>query len=822
MNLRSASARLVLVPLLAGVCAVYAAETYTTPSAGDATPADEISMPAGALAPAIPPLAPPQQYRPLNFYSREQLREFPFASVPFVPPWCNGAYLAPPLPKLDGDDQQLRSPVYVAADQMQLDENSESQITGRVEVRQGQSMMRADRAILTAERDRMLLDGNVYLLDPAMTVEAERAEFNLDGSNSHIVNTRYALHAQHIRGSADTIRRTNQYSVDIEGGTYTSCEPDHNTWLLGANRIHLDQEAGWGSATHVVLKTHDVPVFYLPYITFPLDNRRRSGVLYPTFTFSGNNGTDIAVPYYLNLDPQYDLLLTPRQIEKRGYATEAELRWLHGAPDDSIGQGSLGVGWLGHDAAYGDQARHVLRFRHAGEPSPHWQLFADATAVSDNDYLDDLDTRLSVNRDVHLLRVLQTRYHSEHFTALARVQGYQTISPLAAPTDQPYQRLPQLLTTVSLPVQGGMQFNAAAEYTWFDRNIDALIANPIGSRIRMTPMLRRPFEQAAFRLAPVLQLRYAGYALDDAPTTDTPSRAIPTAALDGSLFLERGFYFKKNDLQKNNMENNSSWTQTLEPRLYALWTPYENQNDIPVFDSTALTFSYDQMFRDNRFSGGDRVGDAQQVSLALESRLIAPTGEEAMRIRVGQTYYGADRRVQLSPLAPAETAGSSPLVANLLWNMGAHWRVHAESQWAAEDGAFVRGSLRSEWQDPAFRTLNAAYRYDALAIDQAELSGLLPLGARWGLVGRWIFDLNSAKSLETLGGFEYESCCWRARVLARRTLDIDTATAMLIPDDAVVFEIELKGLGSLGDKISDELAANIPGYANRRKAPGNP
>lgn len=816
MNPRFALAHLVLVPLLAGICAVYAAETYSTPSAGDAATATEMPMPAAA-APPVPPLAPLQPYRPLNFYSRAQLHEFPAASVPLVPPWCDGIYLAPPLPKLDGDDRPFRAPVYVAADRMQLDENSESQVAGHVEVRQGQNMMRADRAIITAGRDRMLLDGNVFLQDPAMTVEAERAEFTLDGSNSYIVNTRYSLHAQHIRGSAASIRRTNQYRVEIEGGTYTSCEPGHNTWLLGARRIHLDQEAGWGSATHVVLKTHDVPVLYLPYITFPLDQRRRSGVLYPTFTFSGNNGTDIAVPYYFNLDPQYDLMLTPRRIEKRGTAVEAELRWLHGAPDDSMGEGALGIGWLGRDTAYGDQARHVLRFRHVGDPSEHWQLFADATAISDNDYLDDLDTRLSVNRDAHLLRVLQTRYHSEHFTALARVQGYQTINPLAAPTDQPYQRLPQLLAATNLPVPGGMQFNAAAEYTYFDRHIDALLANPVGSRIRMTPMLRRPFEQAAFRLTPALQLRHAGYALDDAPATDTPSRSIPTATLDGSLFLERNLSFKKNDLQKNKAENDT-WIQTLEPRLYALWTPYEDQNNMPVFDSAALTFSYDQMFRDNRFSGGDRVGDARQISIALESRLIAPDGREAMLIRVGQAWYGADRRVQLSPLAPAETAASSPLVANLLWSMGTGWRAHAEGQWAAEDGAFVRGSLRSEWQDSAFRTLNAAYRYDSLAIDQAELSGLLPLGARWGLVGRWIFDLNAAKSLETLGGFEYESCCWRARVLARRTLDIDTTTGMLTPDDAVVFEIELKGLGSLGDKISAELATDIPGYANRRKA----
>ncbi|MFZ5724566.1 MAG: LPS-assembly protein LptD [Pseudomonadota bacterium] len=779
-------------------------DTSTTIDAAaiDAVAADAV---ANAQAPPAPPLGPVQAYRPLNFYTREELRAFPAAGVPLIAPACGGAYVAPPLPPLDGDDRGLGAPVYVAADRMQLDENGESQVAGSVEVRQGQNMMRAERAVISAARDKLLLDGNVYLQDPSMTLEASRAELTLDGSGSHIRDTRYAVHASNIRGSADAINREDIYRVEIQGGAYTTCEPGNAAWLLAAHRIRLDQEAGWGSASHVRLQVQRVPVLYVPYITFPIDKRRRTGILYPTFNFSSESGTDISVPYYINLDPQYDLLLTPRWIEERGKAGSAQFRYLHGAPAASYGNGELGVGWIGRDALYNNDDRYAVRFRHSGAPADGWQLYADATEVSDNDYLDDIDAQISVNREAHLLRVAQVRHTADRWSALARVQAYQTIDPTIPLSDQPYRRLPQLQFVALQPVAGGLEWGGLAEYSLFDRDID--IADPHGARLRMEPVVRWPLARDSFRLVPTLKARHAGYDLEQNPTGDSLSRTIPTASLDGTLFLERSFRLHDRD-----------WTQTLEPRFYALWTPYENQDDIPLFDTTAMTFSYDQLFRDNRFAGGDRIGDARQVSLALESRFIGPDGSESGRLGIGQTLFDADRRVQMSTLDPVETERYSPFVANALWRLSKRWSARAEGQWEPQDREFVRGSLRAGWQDEAFRTANLAYRYDNPGIDQAELSGLLPVDAAWSLVGRWVFDFETARSLEALGGIEYESCCWRARILARHTLDIETGSAALVPENSIIFELELKGLGSLGEKISAELAETIPGYENRKHA----
>lgn len=785
--------------------------TLLVPLAGAApapAPADDdITAMGDAQAPPAPPLGPTQQYRPLNFYTRPELRAFPAASVPYRAPACHGAYVAPPLPAIEGDNADpVGGPVYIAADSMQLNENGESEVSGSVEVRQNQHMMRADRATISASRTQLTLDGNVYLQDPAMTLEAGRAELTLDGSGSHIVDSRYAVHASGIRGSARAITRENQYRLEIDGGAYTTCEPGHAAWMLVAGRIRMDQEAGWGSAKHVRLHLQDVPVLYVPYVTFPIDKRRRTGVLYPTFSFSSSDGADLAIPYYLNLDPQYDLMLAPRWIENRGGGAEVEFRYLHGSPARSIGNGELSVSWLQDDKLYQDEDRYAARFHHSGAPKTGWQVFADVTDVSDNDYLDDIDSQLSVNRDAHLLRLLQLRRSTDYWTALARVQGYQTIDSTIPTAEQPYRRLPQLQAQTLHPVGHGIELGLLAEYSAFDppEEDSALAA---GDRERLEPVVRWSLLRDSYRLVPTVKVRQAAYALTDNPADETPDRTIPTASLDGTLFLERSFRLR-----------DQGWTQTLEPRVYALWTPHENQDAIPLLDTDTLTFSYEQLFRDNRFSGGDRVGDAQQVSLALESRFIGPDGVEAGRIALGQATYFDDRRVQALATDPVETGRYSPLVANALWRLGESWNAAGEAQLSGEDGAFIRGSARAGWQDAKFRTLNAAYRYDKAAVDQAELSGLLPVDESWSLVGRWAFDFESARTLESLAGVEYESCCWRTRVIARRALDKRTGTAELVADDSIVFEIELKGLGSLGDKVSKELEQVIPGYEKRNKS----
>lgn len=815
MTLRLTPAHLAPALLLALASAIHAEPrgeeaTPLAPAGGASAAAtdttvlpDDITSMGTSTAPPAPQLGPDQAYRPLNFYTREELATFPADRVPAIAPACHGAYVAPPLPPLPGSESDETAPVYAAADSMLLNEDGESQIEGSVEVRRGQHMMRADRAIIGADRNRLVLDGNVYLQDPAMTLEASRADLTLDGTDSHIRDARYVMHDARVRGSADAIDRSNPWRVEITGGGYTTCEPGRAAWMLVAGRIRLDQEQGWGSASHVQLRVQNVPVLYVPYVTFPIDKRRRTGLLYPTLGFSSEGGTDISLPYYFNLDPQYDLVLTPRWIENRGSGAAANFRYLHGSPDWSLGNGEFDVSWIGEDSLYNNEQRYLFRYRHSGAPQPGWQVFADATDVSDNDFIDDIDNQLTTNRDSQLLRIAQLRRSTDTWTALARLQSYQGIDPTIPLSDQPYRRLPQMYAQWLQPTTSGLQWGGQAEFSVFDRDVE--LAYPHGSRVRLDPQLRWPLQAESSRVVPALKLRYAAYDLQDNPGGDTLSRVIPTASLDATLFLERNFVL-----------HDSVWTQTLEPRIYALWTPYRDQDDTPLLDTDALTFSYEQLFRDNRFAGGDRVGDAEQISLALESRFLATDGSEHGRLAVGQAIYLDDRRVQRVPAAPAETDRLSPFVANALWQLGEQWHARAEGQWSSDDGEFVRGSLQAGWQDKHFRTLNVGYRYDSPGIDQAELSSLLPVDEAWSLVGRWVFDFETARSLETIGGIEFESCCWRARLLARHT--VDSNSTALVTEDSIVFEIELKGLGSLGEKISSELAKVIPGYEERRKA----
>jgi LPS-assembly protein len=802
-------AALLLVAATAGAAeppSGSAADAVATLPAGDAPSASPAAAP---TAPPLPALEHAFGRHRLNWFGRADIAALPEDARPKVKPWCNGAYLTPTLPPLDGDDRAAAAPVYIAADTMQLDEDGESQVAGDVVVRQGQRLVHADNAVLSADRQRVKLDGNVRVQDPGLTLEAGSADIALDGSGGTVSAAAYALHAQHIRGDAREIVRRGEYVVEISDGGYTTCEPDADTWYLGARHILLDQEEGWGEATHVLLNVQDVPVFYTPWVRFPIDERRRTGVLYPTLGYSTDNGGDIALPVYLNLDPQYDLLLTPRWIGERGTLLEGEARLLHGDPAFSLGESRLGAGWIESDARYADRERSITTFRHLGYPHERLQLLADGTYVSDDDYLDDLGTQLSVNRDANLLQLAQATWSGNDYTALVRAQAYQTIDPTLRDRKLPYRRLPQVLLNGSHPIAGESGFTAlgAAEFVAFERDVElATTANPVGERRRLEPGIGYLWERPGGYVAPVAKLRYVNYALDDNPAGDDPEHAIPTASLDSRLFLERRIG-----------EEQSPWTQTLEPRAFLLWTPYEDQRDAPVFDTSEATFSYDQLFRDNRFVGGDRIGDVKQLSFAVESRLINDAGSEKARFAVGQAWYQGDRRVRLNPGALPRDEPRSPLVTEAGWQLSESWRTRGELQWLDDSNEVVRGSFGFFFQDAAFRTLNLGYRYDAPNIDQSDLSGILPLGAHWSLVGRWVFNLDTSRSLESLGGIEYESCCWRARLAARRSLAGGARISDLEPEESVVLEVELKGLGAVGERISTQLANDIPGYDKRQK-----
>jgi LPS-assembly protein len=551
-----------------------------------------------------------------------------------------------------------------------------------------------------------------------------------------------------------------------------------------------------GTAHHAWITFKRVPIFYSPYLTFPLSDQRRSGFLAPSYRVSSASGLELTVPYYLNLAPNYDATVGLRGMTERGVQLQGEFRYL-----TTRGQGQLGLELMPDDRKFGS-GRSAVSFQHTGYFAERWSANVNFNRLSDRQYFEDLGTNLAIASQTFAERRADVYRWGNGWYALGRLQSFQTLDRRLPGGSRPYERLPQLMA-VYRPAERNRQvnFSGTAELVHFDRR-DSVT----GVRMDLRPTVSYPIRGTAGFIEPRATLRQTLYSLDGtAPGAKrTPTRTIPTFSVDSGLFFERNLEIRGQSL-----------VQTLEPRAFYLFTPPTNQDDLPVFDTGRFTFAFAQLFREDRFSGADRVGDAHQVALALTSRVLDPAGGELVRGSVGQILFLRDRRITL-PGQARETDSVSNLVGEVSANLGRRWRVLGGLQWDPHATRTERSTVALRYQPDPLRVVNAAYRFLRQApgvvgsVEQMDLSFAWPVARHWRAVGRWNHSLPDNRMLEAFGGLEYESCCWAFRAVGRRYLSSTEGEHT----NAIFFQLELKGLTGIGRGTVSFLERSIPGYEN--------
>jgi LPS-assembly protein len=778
-------------------------------------------------------------------------------------PGCCGAYIEPerdyPEAELDPKEASLRATATTTEAQ-----NNVATMTGDVQISQGYRQVRSDVAIVNQNDRSVELKGGVQFREPGLLMLGDRAFVNLDTQQVEIENATYVIHESVTRGTAGNFKRDIDDYVYIDNATYTTCEPGNNSWRLVAPHISINPDTGMATARHVRVEIKDVPVFYSPWLRFPADGRRATGLLFPEISVSEDNGFEYAQPIYLNLAPNYDATVTPRYIQERGEMMELEFRHLAMFSELMIGGAYLADDDGGDDddeehpakKSFAGEDRWLVNVDHNGGMGQAWSTYVDYTKVSDEDYFRDLgNVTLQASSATHLRQLAEADYRFDNWWFGIKAAKYQTLihRTLSNKLERQYQQLPRVDAIGNYkfyPWGLDLELNLQHQYTEFDHrdNLDLAGATIItGNRLRTDYALSLNKQWAMGYIRPSLKLKYLSYDLDAsviAGGDDSPSVTVPVAIIDAGLFFERDTTWLTNHIQ------------TFEPRLYYLNSDYQNQIDHPVFDSSELTFSYQQLFRDDRFSGGDRIGDAEQVTVGFTSRLIdATTGIERLRGSLGQIFYFKDRYVSLdstltrdflrSPYDPALLTPEARDIAADLHNddsniagelagyIARHWRFQSDILYDENDDKVDKGSFSFRYNDRQNNIFNASYRYTRKAqriidmglpseksfdadIEQADISAIFALNPSWSLIGRWNHDVTNSRELEVFGGIEYNSCCWRSSIILRHWLDRDDD--LLIPeenleyDDGIFFQIQLKGLAGTGSGVEGILSDGIYGY----------
>lgn len=764
---------------------------------------------AGDSDQASPPATAPWDWTALDWKLRDQLTPAQREALPVA---CCGAFIQPELSAKQTATAKSKEDeaITISGQSSQITKQS-TVMRGDVLLTQGDRMISGDYAELYNQPQGVQLQGNVLFREPGFLLQGSSAKIELEHNTLEIKNARFVLHDVPAHGEAGSIQRDADGVITLTDTTYSSCTPGDELWFLKSSSMTLDPAKGQGRAKHARFEIFDTPVFYVPYLIFPIGNQRHSGFLAPSFSIN-SDGSDIAIPYYLNLAPNYDATVIPRIISSHGSQIGGEFRHL-----SPLFTSSVAGTWLADDKER-DIDRWLLSLKQHGGAQQPWSTVIDITRVSDNDYFDDLDNSgLSVTRSTNLQQMGSAGYMTDHWDMRVEVQEFQTLRDSVL-TD-PYNQLPEVFAGGSYYLGHGFSTKLSQSVSRFEHRDENQVT---GDRLQGDYRLEwRSNWQAGF-IEPAVEFHYLEQNLTNARGDDHPSVAIPAATVDAGLVF---------------VHDDAHYQQTLEPRIFYNYTEYKNQNDFQLFDTNEMTFGYAQLFRDYRFSGPDRIGDADQTSLGLTSRWInKTTGAEQLQLGVGKIFFNEDRRViaydpAIFALLPQSIQNEysndqSPLVGSLLWSINSQWRLNSELIWNQEDSKTHSANIFAHYRTSNDTLFSIGHRYVKLlewtgtnyieeAARQGDISFYTPVTDQWALVGRTFFDFSNSRNLESLAGFQYEDCCWKLRTVYRYwSTNPDDVYDIRQHDSekGIYIEFQFKNLAGVGTKTNNMLKDSVYGY----------
>ncbi|ACD15099.1 LPS-assembly protein LptD [Paraburkholderia phytofirmans] len=722
---------------------------------------------------------------------------------PIDAPW--GMQLAPQL-----EDRPLQTgqkpATFVLGDATTGTSDQDMAAKGSAEVRRNTVVIKADALHYDQDTDMADAYGKVHVVNNGNSFVGPEAHMRVDSSEGFMTAPKYHFNVTGGSGSAERVDLLDNERSVFTKGTYTACAcADDPAWYIKGSEFDFDTGADEGVAHNGVLFFQGVPVFASPWLSFPLSGQRRSGVLPPTFSLSSSNGFELSVPYYFNIAPNRDLTVTPRLISKRGVQLQSTFRYLSPTYSGSI------TGEFLPDDHLTKTNRYALYIQHNQNFGNGFGGYIYYNKVSDNTYPEDLSSSVSQFMNGTQLLYQQEAgltYSNGPWSVLAREQHWQTLEPSTAP----YGREPQLNVKYAKYNVGGFDYGAEADYT----NFSITTADQTeGQRVMFNPYLAYSVVGPGYFVTPKVQWHFASYNLrnihDDVPlgTPKNFTESIPTFTFDTGLIFDRSVRIFGQD-----------YIQTLEPRLYYVYTPYRNQESAPLFDTADSDFGLAEIFTPNTFVGNDRIADANRLTAALTTRFIdAATGDERARFVIAQQYYFQDQRVTLQPTQTSTQATHSDLIAGASFKLGAGFASETAFQYNADNNQLVKTSIGFGFSPATGKVINVGYRYtranttlDNQPINQVLISGQWPLTHRVFGVGRFNYDLGGHRIVDGLVGLQYDADCWTLGAGIQRYANGLNTSGQNQSSTRFLAQLTFKGLSSVDNGLMSAFRASVAGY----------
>ncbi|MBB1268679.1 LPS assembly protein LptD [Shewanella sp. SR44-3] len=737
---------------------------------------------------------------------------------PTLAPAFSQCLIEPPVSRSFEDREKLTGikvdDIVIISDHTNASFNKQAHFVGDVSFSQGLRHIAADEATLDQRQQQLSASGNLIFKDEKLTVTADSLEAQMSSNSATLENTKYWLHGQQVHGDASKMQITSENNLLLSDTNFTTCPPGDESWLLEAELIKIDSKEEWGEIWNAKLRIADVPILYIPYMTVPVSDKRKTGFLFPNFSTSTTNGVQVSTPYYWNIAPEYDLTFTPDMMSSRGLFTKTQVNYLAGDAQ----QGQVNFEYLdGDNKLAGAPNRYLYNMSHQGAINDNWRVQGNFTDVSDNNYFNDLNSDVNRSTDNQLSRIGEASYFERNWDMSVRVQDIKVLGE----SQKPYRVMPQLNLNYRIAdIWQAIDFNFNSELTNFEHQDDSLNT---ATRIHLVPSLVWPIQGPAGSFTSemkLLQTEFFQQATDPSNIYNQDvSRTIPQLRLHGKVNFERAA-----DIW------GESYRQTLEPQVQYLYVGYEDQSQIGFYDTAQLQDDYFGLFRDRRFSGHDRIADANQATVGLTSRLLDSSNREQFKLSVGQIFYLEESKILLNQGIRDAKQSASVLAVELDARLYQDWFISGAVQHDTEHGKNKKSEVTLDYRPSNDKLLQFSYRFvpdllntntnGRVDISQVGMRTSWPLTDSLYFVGNWYHDLKEERDIETYTGIQYESCCWAVRLSYHYRIKTNYDDQLNASIDGreefekgVYLNFVIKGLGGSGPLgVSDMLNEGLFNY----------
>jgi len=701
--------------------------------------------------------------------------------------------------------------IIITSKYTQIEKNQFAKFIGDVTLTTPTEAIFADQIEINRQDLLINAEGNIHFQNTGIDVFASKLNASKSGGGTTLSDTTYQLTSNGGHGSAKTISVNQEGILSLINSSFTTCFGETPDWSINASEINIDANEKQLEAYNAKFKVFDVPVFYVPYFAMPIGEERHSGILFPSMKSSSKSGFEMRIPYYWNITENIDATITPRYMSERGTQINTEFRYLMGQQS-----GIIDVEYLNKDQklTQNEDPRYLARIQHVGTFSDRFRAYVDYTAISDDNYLIDLDSVQYNSNDTYLYQIGELSYFGDTWNATVKLQDFEVLGN-HTPS---YQTEPHIEINKSQALPFNAMFNMYSEITRF---VTDEVNLPTAERYHFEAGITLPITRPAWFLNSELKLLQTTYRQDNISATslleEKVSRTLPKVRIHGGMNFDKIIHFK-----------GGTYTQTLEPQLQYLYIPNKDQSAIGLYDSTTLQDDFDGLFRDRRFSGLDRIAEANQYSWGLTTRIIGPQSQERLRVSLGRIVYLNNEDVsENTPEFQDIRINESALATEIYFKINNDWQFTGDIQYNTKSSETNKSQSKIDYQFSKNQTIQLNHRYtrnvSGNRLEQLSLLSNVNVNQNWQLVGQVTQDIQNKRSLESYLGVQYSSCCWGVRLSFHRNINStidETQNSVTNIDDRDAFDSGFKlkfvynGVNSsqTTDSVSEMFNSSIFGY----------